>query len=300
MQLVARQKAPQTRRMARHYLCLPVDLSDDPRTRHLGGLLAADPLPLLVRLCSWAVRQSPDGMIGTYPDAVLASAAGWSGDAASFATALRKSDWLLADGMIADWGELYRVEARRIAATVTKAKQRARKPSRALSTGQSGGHPLNSLISDHEEISLGSEITKRSLGGESERGRPIPPLSDPWWSTDAATLRAYLLAIPGPEPLLALPDPEQPSRSVLESLQARFPAWDGLDGRPTLQERAQSTWDALRARAAKYTSDPYRAIVSWRGWVGDRHDQAAQRIRRTTGEHDPALLLSSLVPRREN
>lgn len=283
--------------MARHYLCLPVDLSDDPRTRHLGGLLAADPLPLLVRLCSWAVRQSPDGMIGAYPDAVLASAAGWSGDAASFKTALRDSDWLLPDGMIADWQDLYRVEARRIAATVIKAKQRARKPSQAMSTGLSGGHPLSSLIKNSD---LSKEI---SLGGESERGeapRPIPPLADPWWATDQGTLRAYLLAIPGPEPLLALPDPEQPSRNVLESLQARFPAWDGLDGRPTLQERAQSTWDALRGRVQRYTSDPMRAIVSWRGWVGDRHDQAAQRLRRTTGEHDPALLLSSLAPRRDN
>lgn len=257
--------------MAKHYLCLPVDLPEDSRTLHLAGLLGCDALPLLVRLFSWSVRQSPDGVIGAYPDAVLASAAGWHGDAAIFGAALRESDWLSPAGVISGWDDLYRVEARRIAATEIKRRQRSRKPQDPVSTGQSSGIPLYSKISDLPD--RGS--------AEGERVRAIPPIADPWTATDAGTFRAYLLAIPGPGPLLALPDPEDPSRNVAESLRMRFPAWDGCEGRPTIEERAQATWDALRGRVQRHTSDPYRALIAWRQWVGDRHDQAAATLRRS-------------------
>jgi len=278
--------------MTRRFLCLPVDFHEDPRTIDLCAALGDHADAYLVRLWAWAVRQSPDGVVGAYSDAVLATAARWSGDPAQLVGALRACGWL--DGpVLADWSDLYRVEAAKQATRERVTKHRAAKREKTCNVTETE-FSLSSLIKNSD---LSKEI---SLGGESERGRPIPTLSDPWWSTDAGTLRAYLLAIPGPEPLLALPDPEHPSRSVLESMQARFPAWDGLDGRPTLQERAQATWDALRGRVQRYTSDPMRAIVSWRGWVGDRHDQHVQRIRRVSGEHDPALLLSSLVPRREN
>jgi hypothetical protein len=283
--------------MARHYLCLPVDLSDDPRTRHLGGLLAADPLPLLVRLFSWTVRQSPDGGIGHYHPSVLASAAGWTGDAVTFLQALQLSDWLLPDGQIADWIELYRVEARRIAACQIKQRQRSRTPRGSVSTGQSGGNPLSSR-------SMISDLSERG-SAEGERAPPAPPappaprmvptLADPWHTSDPSILRAFLLAIPGPGPYLALPDPQNPSQTTQDALRARFPAWDGLDGRPTVDQRAESTWDALRARAQRHTSDPYRALAAWEQWIGDRHDQAAQRLRRSTGDLDLDAVSSPLA-----
>jgi hypothetical protein len=282
--------------MSRHYLCLPVDLSDDPRTRHLGGLLGTDPLPLLVRLFSWAVRQSPDGMIGHYHATVIASAAGWTSDATAFLRALQLSDWLLSDGSIAGWEELYRVEARRIAACQIKQRQRSRRPRDPVSTGQSGGNPLSSN-SSNTDLLIGRDL----LGGDPRGGsappapRPVPQLADPWHQSDPSVLRAYLLAIPGPGPYLALPDPSNPRQTNLDALRSRLPAWDGVDGRPTVENRADSTWDALRARVQRYTADPYRALVAWEGWVGDRHDQAAQRLRRADGSPDAAALASPLA-----
>lgn len=280
--------------MAKHYLCLPVDLSDDPRTRHLGGLLAADPLPLLVRLFSWTVRQSPDGMIGSYHPSVIASAAGWTGDADAFLRSLHLSDWLLADGSIADWSELYRVEARRIAACQIKQRQRSRKPPASVSTGQSGGNPLSSR-SKISEISERESAERERPAPATPAPRPVPQLSDPWHHTDPSVLRAYLLAIPGPAPYLALPDPQNPRQTNLNALQARFPAWDGLDGRPTVEQRSESTWDALRGRVQRFTADPYRALAAWEQWVGDRHDQAAQRLRRSSGDLDASAIVSPLA-----
>lgn len=280
--------------MAKHYLCLPVDLSDDPRTRHLGGLLGVDALPLLVRLFSWTVRQSPDGMVGHYHATVIASAAGWTGDADALLRSLQLADWLLSDGSIADWPELYRVEARRIAACQIKQRQRSRKPPAPVSTGQSGGNPLSSR-------SMISEISE----GESLRGgappahapRMVPTLADPWHTSDPSVLRAYLLAIPGPATYLALPDPTNHAQTNLDALRARFPAWDGQDGRPTIDQRAESTWDALRARVQRHTSDPYRALAAWEQWIGDRHDQAAQRLRRSSGDLDASAIASPLASR---
>lgn len=275
----------------RRFLCLPVDFHEDPRTIDLCATLGDHADAYLVRLWTWAVRQSPDGVVGAYSDAVLATAARWSGDPAVFVGALRSSGWL--DGpVLADWSDLYRVEAAKQATRERVNKHRAAKREKTCNVTETEF----SLSLNSKRDLIGSRDL--SLGGIPKGGdepRSIPPLCDPWWSTDQGTLRAYLLAIPGPEPLLALPDPEKPHQTMQDALQARFPAWDGLDGRPTLQERAQATWDALRVRVQRYTSDPYRAIVSWRGWIGDRHDQAAQRIRRSTGDHDPALLLSTLA-----
>ena len=281
--------------MTRHYLCLPVDLSDDPRTRHLGGLLAADPLPLLVRLFSWTVRQSPDGMVGHYHATVIASAAGWTGDAAAFLQALQLSDWLLPDGQIADWIELYRVEARRIAACQIKQRQRSRTPRGSVSTGQSGGNPLSSSSSSLKERESAERERAPPAPPAPPAPRMIPELADPWHTSDPGILRAYLLAIPGPTPYLALADPYKPSQTNRSALQARYPAWDGLDGRPTIEQRSESTWDALRARVQRHTSDPYRALAAWEQWVGDRHDQAAQRLRRTSGDLDAAAIASPLA-----
>lgn len=283
--------------MAKHYLCLPVDLSDDPRTRHCAGLLGVDALPLLVRLFSWTVRQSPDGMIGTYHATVIASAAGWTGEAESFLQALQLSDWLLSDGAIADWSDLYRVEARRIAACQIKQRQRSRTPRESVSTGQSGGLPLNSRSLSSVFSDRGSVRGKEPAPPATPAPRPVPQLSDPWHHSDPSILRAYLLAIPGPAPYLALPDPQNPSQTNLNALQARFPAWDGVDGRPTVEQRAEATWDALRARLQRHTADPMRALTAWAQWVGDRHDQAAQRLRRATGADDTAALLSPLAGR---
>lgn len=284
--------------MPRHYLCLPVDLSDDPRTRHCAGLLGVDALPLLVRLFSWTVRQSPDGMVGHYHATVVASAAGWTGDADAFLRALQLSDWLLSDGSIAGWEELYRVEARRIAACHIKQRQRSRKPPADLSTGQSGGNPLssNSSFSDltERESVRGREPTPAS---PAPAPRMVPQLADPWHHTDPSVLRAYLLAIPGPAPYLALPDPSKPTQTNRSALQARFPAWDGQDGRPTIDQRAEATWDALLGRVQRHTSDPYRALAAWEQWVGDRHDQAAQRLRRASGDLDTDAIASPLASR---
>lgn len=284
-----------------HYLCVPADLADDPRTLHLGALTSSLwPDGFLLRIWSWACRQSPDGMIGVYDASVIERSAGWCGTPGALVGALRECGWLLADGTLADWQQIYRVEARRIAERQKKARQRSTPAPQPMSPGQSPGHPLSSLNS--------KKINSRDhdLGGESERGgvppapRMVPTLADPWHQSDPSVLRAYLLAIPGPGPYLALPDAQNPHQTTQDALQARFPAWDGLDGRPTVDQRAQATWDALRGRVAKYTSDPYRALAAWEQWVGDRHDQHAQRLRRVSGDHDPALLLSSLAPRREN
>lgn len=283
-----------------HYLCVPADLADDPRTIHLGSLVGSLwPDGLLLRLWSWACRQSPDGMIGAYPDSVIERSAGWIGTPGALVDALRQSGWILPDGTLADWSTLYRVEARRIAERQKKARQRKAQPSESVSPGHSRGIPLNSLISDlsERESVRGREAPTPPATPATPAPRMVPELADPWHHTDPSILRAYLLAIPGPGPYLALPDPNKPTQTNRSALQARFPAWDGVDGRPTVDQRAESTWDALRARVQRHTADPYRALAAWEQWVGDRHDQAAQRLRRASGDLDTDAIASPLASR---
>lgn len=282
--------------MRRRFLCLPVDLPDDPRVLSLrlrcGDLADC----YLVRLWSWAVRQSPDGMIGVYDDGTLEAAIGWRGDAGAFIGALRAVDLLLPDGQLADWTDLYRVEADRSAVAARVAKHRAAKRQKQCNvTVTEFSLSLNSSSSDLTD--RGSVRGKEPAPPATPAPRPIPQLSDPWHHTDPSVLRAYLLAIPGPAPYLALPDPSKPTQTNLDALRSRFPAWDGQDGRPTVDQRAEATWDALRARVQRHTADPFRALTAWEQWVGDRHDQAAQRLRRATGADDTAALLSPLAGR---
>ena len=285
--------------MRRRFLCLPVDLPDDPRVLSLrlrcGDLADC----YLVRLWSWAVRQSPDGIVGTYDDGTLEAAIGWRGDSGAFIGALRAVDLLLPDGQLADWQDLYRVEADRAAMNARKLKERHR---RAAKPPASDGTETSGIVSGFSlSLNSSSDLSERE---SAERERPTPPapaprlvpqLSDPWHTSDPSVLRAYLLAIPGPAPYLALPDPANPRQTNLDALRARFPAWDGVDGRPTVEQRAEATWDALRARVQRHTADPFRALTAWEQWVGDRHDQAAQRLRRSSGDLDADAIASPLA-----
>ena len=275
--------------MTRRFLCLPVDISEDPRTITLCATLRCDHGEIyLIRLWNWAVRQSPDGMIGVYDDAVISHAARWPGDPSALVSALRICGWIEGE-QLADWCDLYRVESDRAAVRQRVAKHRAAKRREACNVTET-----EFSLSLRSKISLDTRIPDRG-SAEGERVRTIPPLADPWHHTDPGTFRAWLLAIDGPGPLLALSDPEDPSRNVAGSLRMRFPAWDGCEGRPTIEERAQATWDALRGRVQKHTSDPYRALVAWKQWVGDRHDQAAATLRRSGGSaaSDLSALASS-------
>lgn len=278
--------AAQASRMTRRFLCLPVDVSEDPRTIALCATLRCDHGEIyLIRLWNWAVRQSPDGMIGIYDDAVISHAARWPSDPSALVAALRTCGWLEGE-QLADWRDLYRVESDRASVRRRVAKHRAAKRNSACNVTETEfSLSLNSKISSDKISDQGG-----SKGGAA---REIPALSDPWQSTDEFVFRAWLLAIDGPARYLALPDPEDPLRSVLNALQARFPAWDGSEGRPTLQERAESTWDALRARVAKHSSNPYRALTAWTQWVGDGHDRAAATMRRSGGSGSDLSALTS-------
>jgi hypothetical protein len=288
--------------MRRRFLCLPVDLPDDPRLISLAAALRCDHVDAyLVRLWSWAVRQSPDGMVGVYDDAVIAHACRWPGAPAEFVSALRDSGWLVGESL-ADWTDLYRVESDRAATAERVRKHRAAKRSKACNvTVAEFSLSSNSKISNSEisDLSKG-EIPKRGIPDAPQQAQQAPardrsrlgPMDARWWESDPSILRAHLLAMRGPGELLALPDPDGPG-SVLECLRLRYPAWDGADGRPTVEERSESTWDALRARVEKRSADPLRAIGAWRQWIGDRHDQAAQRLRRASGGSDDPSALAS-------
>lgn len=258
------------------YLCLPVDICDDPRTLTLRAALGTDHAEMyLIRLFCWTVRQSPDGMIGIYDDLVLEAAAGWVGERGALMPAIRASGWIVGD-TVADWNTLYRVEADRDRIKQRVAKHRAAKR-----------HPMPKAAGN---VTVTEFPLSLNCNSNSEGEVLVPTLSDPWWETDPATMRAWLLSIPGPHALLALPDRDNPAQSALKRLQDRYPAWDGVDGRPTVQNRADATWDALCARARRRTSDPYRAIAAWEQWIGDRHDEVIRRMRRASGADDPRAL----------
>jgi hypothetical protein len=273
------------------------DIRRHRKTQALEDALS-DPLAwaYVVGLLLWTAETHPTGELFGVPAHRIATGAGYRGDAASFVNALRSCGFLDQDDRVHDWHEYQRARHDR---AIRQREQAAERQRRHRAGAGHVSVTRDSDVTSRVTLSLSSNSSNYNSGNCTGRAN-LGELPENPWSADAALLRAHLRAV-SPEEALGWPDPSGGPGTLRSALSARYSAWDGRDGRPTIDERAAATWDSLRKRLSGAYCEPLRAITAWTQWIGDGHDRALATMRRSSPQApDPSSLASDLRLRKRD
>lgn len=232
----------------------------------------------VVELWLWASKVRPDGVLGGMSDAVIAKRSGWSGDAEAFVAALMATGWLTEERVLVGWDEHQGAHKRKV-----ERDRERRKPKPDASPSGTSAKPArvpsgtSAKPEGESEMEIEKEIPPTGgVGGEPSAPAPKPPKQrGPTW-----------------DELMAQ---DHEGRPFIEFARAEFPALDGLNGRPSLDEvlaNAREWWRLQRGRRRWQT---YRGALAWlrrdyprhRGsWERDRANDGGGRVRSGPPRHD--------------
>lgn len=241
----------------------------------------------LVRIWLWVARHRPDGVLSDLQPVILARASGWTGDPEDLMGCLYGAGLLVTEEVGGQEALRFRGWGKRYDGALAKRRRDRERMSRRRSgdvaaTSQDG--PTTSPT-----VRATSPVRGEERRGEDRRGSPP---SEGVQGEDAGALPPPASPEPPPKAQAGQPKAKRApkaqgkpwptiddfARQRGQELQARFPALDGKNGRPSLRDLCERVWAHRETMApSKRYRDPWQTICAWAERDYSRHRYSHER-----------------------